>query len=768
MLWLFPVAIWFAGSYFLLGKLGKWSDDYSMTCFSPVTGEWTIAGTSRSMAQGLWRPINQQTAGFLQTTLWHQDRLIHTITAVMHALTAWMLFRFLRRAGVSKHAAAAGGVLFLGAPMGYEVIFWAATIGTTISLLLALAIAMMVMRLGNGHGRWAVFVPVGLVVAFLIACGYEQSATACAAMPLLYLGATDPARGWARRLLGTCGVAAVLGLGCVIYVIGVLTTVSTGMRGSSQTFVDSETIGRQARGVYSGFRRRMYLERFAAGAWEEGLWRLAQMPVRTGIAATLLALGGFGWVRWWAMGGTGEAGGSTIAANEARPERSGVGRWWLLAFAVAAFFLAFLPIIAIRNQGVESRLIYWPAACVAIMITVLLDWVLERLRAPAVPRIAARVSRGMLGASVAGAAIMGCVLLIGVQSVWMKRSKMDRDGIAQLKTLMPDPKKGTVFVSVGQRDKPVRTGSFYFDGFATGVWHLAWTPIPALRIGYKREDVFGISCAAWTNGMDVENVHERGLLTWPRRWVWGKSPDAEGRHVLEWERIVPIRLDPEGRVEMASAIVLELPDGRDVTRPVERVAALGGSAGEGITVRMGCDVMPGMPGIKKVTGWAWRGADGKGGERGAGEGVQFTRSWCWEITHPAARMAVRGTGWIPGDWSRMSTENAAPAAANGKPRVLHFRVTAAPEARMAGRQKGAKQSEGAAVEVYLNGAAEPAARLVVDAKKMEKERRWMDLACPLPEVGGGDGKTRVEVRIAPVDGMKPTYIWVSPGAVVEE
>lgn len=755
--WVFPFAVWLAGSYFLLGKLGKWSDDYSMMCASKVTGEWTFAGVSKYMWTGMWRPINLQTAGYLQSVLWTQDRAIHTITAVLHALVAWMLFRFLRRAGISAHAAAGGAVLFLGAPMAYEVIFWAPTIGALIGAITALGLGMLVMRLGDGRMRWGVFAPVGFVLALLIACAYEQPATACGAMPLLYLGASDPARGWRKRFMGACGVALVLGLGCLAYVAGVVGTVSAGARGSAQTFVSSETIGMQTVNMLYGLSRRLFLERFAAGAWQEGLWRIAQTPVWTGVVALLLAVGAVMWVRWWMRG---DYAPKTTAETQTT---RGVGRWWMILFAVAGFLLAFLPILAIRGQGVESRLLYWPLICLTIVAAVCTDWVIV---------CAARwkggwAVRAVAGAAVAGGAVVGCVLLVGVQSAYAKRSRMDIRAIADMRAQLPDPAPGTVFVSVAHRDRAVQTGSAYFDTFMWGIWQIPWAALPAVQLGYQREDLWAISNAPWTSGMDVDSVTEHGVLTRPGRWAWGKAPDAQGRQMIGWERIVPVRLDADGRPTIASTVVLELPDGRDLVKRLPQADKLVPTGEKELRVRMGCDVAPPAQGaavsrIEPVSGWRWVLSGGKDDFP-----VEMARHFCWEVTHRGVRMTPdRGQGGAGAARSRMATEVRGSTAEIR--RVLHLRVTSVPGVL---KKKNIKPApDGTMLEIFINGADKPATSVLVDARALERERRWMDVACELPRIDAtkGDGMVRIEVRVSRKEGMWPADVWVTSGAVVAE
>jgi hypothetical protein len=81
-LWAFPALLWFLATFFLLGDLGLWNDDWMYVQRIPETG--AVRSLVLDQEVHYWRPLYRVLQPTLATLLWKHQQLHHLIGAVSH------------------------------------------------------------------------------------------------------------------------------------------------------------------------------------------------------------------------------------------------------------------------------------------------------------------------------------------------------------------------------------------------------------------------------------------------------------------------------------------------------------------------------------------------------------------------------------------------------------------------------------------------------------------------------------------------------------
>src|SRR5262245_29281979 len=127
---LFPVALWFLATFFLLGDLGKFTDDWYYVQRVPETGRIESLVSARPLH--FWRPLYRVIVPSLITVFWKADWVVHLISAVAHGAVAWLLWRLMRELRVPGPGAAIGALFFLVWPSHFEPVFWMCALPTVL------------------------------------------------------------------------------------------------------------------------------------------------------------------------------------------------------------------------------------------------------------------------------------------------------------------------------------------------------------------------------------------------------------------------------------------------------------------------------------------------------------------------------------------------------------------------------------------------------------------------------------------------------------
>ncbi len=594
---LLPVLLFSVGSFWLLGDLGKWLDDYGFHKRDPETGGFAWSALVHTGWTGFWRPLHLLLASDLQTVFWRHDWASHLVCAALHGVTSLLLWRTLRAMGVSARAAGAAALFFLTVPSAYEVIFWPSTIGTSVGTGVLLVVWLLMARFARGGGWWIVIAMT--VLAFMIPCWYEQPATALAGLPLVFLAAVPRGLPLRRRVVRALVPTAACGVMCVVYLALMGATVSG--RGGAQSFTPVSRLGNKARMVVDQASDCLLMRRFLPGAVTEGWNRIWSAPVMAAGLVVLLGVGGWAWAGWWARAKDG----AVPPASDQPPVHDGAAgvparSALLVLLGAMVFALAWLPAVAIETQWVVPRLCYVSLVGVAVAGAGMLDLVGAAVGRR---RRARAVYWSVVAACVLAGAPSGAVALVGVQSAMQKRYRMDQNELSQLKELIPAPAARTMFMPLRLENWPVHTGSARFDSFARGVWELSWSANTAPKFLYRRKDVFGLSNNRWTE-LPISDVTEGGFL-YSAGWLGAEFPlEQRNKHRVPWDGVVPFVVGADGRIQLVRTLALARPDNRDLrlTFPqVEEAAARGAPT----IPEFGADVPGGVAGLDPIAGWRW-------------------------------------------------------------------------------------------------------------------------------------------------------------------
>lgn len=526
----FFVLLWWLGCFYLHGDLGRYSDDWSLAIIDPITREpvWGSWPFERSY---FWRPLLQLYLHYMLQVLWHSMWIFHLCNVLWHGATAVLVYVLSRRLTGSRQGAAAAGLLFLLFPFQYEVIFWSTAMTTGIPTGLWLLLALWFTRFARGGGGGAWGVAGAGVFTFGIACWYEQPGALVGSFPFLYMALRKAGEPLGRSALRLAGLLAACGAGLLIYILLLRATAPASVRGGAQSFVTLSEAPARFKEMWVGLTFS-YTSRLADAFIGGLLAGWARLGSAWGMAAvgTVAVAGGLLLQVWMR---------ERPARGPGHETRTG----WLLAFAVSAIVCAWIPVLLIRGQIVEPRMMYAASVGLCIGVAVLLGML---LRASEGWRFGGLV-RGSTGVLVVLGAWMGAVSLVGWQSSMQARTRADAAQTQQLANLYADVPPGTVFVAVRDDFRAGKTGRGFFDLVLLSWVATSWTTTPALQQAFGRDDVFATTSNHWV-APPFADVTEHGLrFTTGLPAAAGKA-DPAGGIWLEWARVIPYAISAEGKV----------------------------------------------------------------------------------------------------------------------------------------------------------------------------------------------------------------------------
>lgn len=714
-LWLFPMMVWFVGSFFLLGDLGKTNDDYAAHWRDPVTGGFAWGDLLRYPWWFFWRPVHVHLVYTLQTLLWNHDWANHLFSAMMHGLACVSAWHFLKDAGVRSWIAAAALVLLLCAPQGFEAIFWPATVSTSIGAAGLFLAAKIVLRYSQGRhrpsGRWVL---AGLGV--LVPCCYEQPAAAMSMLPLVYIA------GMLDRERRSAGVRAMSIGRHAIRMIGLLTPVAIGISSYLVLYgmtVRHDPFARESQIVLAeGFWPRMrslaewllYMLDPTSGfrsAWATGVSRLASARAwEVGVLA-MAAVGGVAWVvamgRGWSRG----------ARPEADVQKTGRACLVLIAlFLVAAMAMALVPVIAIQGAGLSSRLSSLLVMCMVLCFAALGEAIARSVS----HRASAMVIRNALLGAVVLASGWCCVVLIGIQAMYQQRHATDMASLRDLVDRLPDPAPGTIFVPMKLKAKLPANPGARTKVPIENIWQSPWAINTMIKHAYRRADVHAATIYFHNQSMAIIRLGPTTRMNWSH-YFW-KLPTP--RMVDEFagftpQQFVPIQVNERGLVDSIDRVLAMKPGGEEFEFVVrQRLRQRRGDA-QPAEVRVAVPIDDGGEWLRH---WTWA-----SGSR-SGTRVKFGRAQAFGAAELGARMhpPTPGVRISEGETDAMITE----LRASDRAATIVFWATF-------DEQTIDLSAKGDGVELIwsIDGEGE-IARATIDPKLVQRERRWVRVAVEVP------------------------------------
>jgi hypothetical protein len=290
---LFPLALWFLATFFLLGDLGKYNDDWFYLLRDPTTGDIQSLYLDRELQ--FWRPLYRLAVPSLMTLLWHAVWLNHLISAAAHGALALLLWRLLLTLRVPRAGAAIASLFFLVWPSYFEAVLWLCSLPTILSLILVVLAWLLQVRATRVKlGAWTL--PVIFLLFFASACFNEQAASALAALPFLSLAAAPadrPRRSvFLRSLVPTAFAAASLLLYVAIHH-------SLGLRppatDRASLFSSAAKMPAQLVGTLNWAKVQFTSIDFLERAFSAGLATLAAHPFRAAAIGAALAMSLLPW-----------------------------------------------------------------------------------------------------------------------------------------------------------------------------------------------------------------------------------------------------------------------------------------------------------------------------------------------------------------------------------------------------------------------------------------------------------------------------------------
>lgn len=690
---MFCAVVWALGTLFHGGALGKWCDDYGNYLRDPVSDTFSFAAyTPRLTGRA---PLTYAFHAYAQNVFWHADWVVHAFAAAMHGVNAVLVGLLVRSVLGGWRGAVLAGLVAASWPAGHEAVFWMTGICAVLGPTAALGLMLLYTRFAQGRVGWWFLVP-GVVLAWMIPAFYEQPALVLPVLPLLYLAAARTGEPGIRRVVRGTLAGVVLCVGLVVYLWGMVSTLSPESRGGASSFTTLEQLPAKIAATAGQAWSWMTMQELGRGMVRQGFLEFAAHPASALVWTAALMLAGAGFWRAWTRGPLDQPPAGDEPGVVARR------RWFLGLFALAWAVAMFVPVAAVRDQGVVSRLVYAPGLAAALLVGVVADWL-----APRAGRERGWVVRA-IGAGAIVFAVFGAVALVGAQGGFKRRSEMDIAQWAQLRAAVPDAKPGTLFVPLDLRDWATSTGSRRFDSQFLGVFDFSYTMGRAARAFLGRRDVANLGHNRWRPGGagDFTDADERGLVP---LWDVGLPGEAKGTRV-PWERVVPFVVDARGVVTLVTEVVVDGPGG--VSPPIPTQGAQPGAARKRFRV---------VQTLAEST--RYRGVTGFGRERGPG--LMDVTAW---------RRTARALAMHPPIGSNDEQSRAELAiGASESPRRLVFRATFGPA-----RVRAPERGDGVELVARLEGEqAKELARVAMDPADIGANPRWITFAVDVPAGGAG-------------------------------
>ncbi len=544
------VCVWIPATLFFGGDLGFWNDDYFLCQRNPQTGDadaWRTRTPNpfRAPTDGIlwWRPLHHVFVTTALNLTWTNHRPLYIFGALLHLTNAVLVVALFRRLGRSWQAQAAAGVVFLAWPAAFEIFQWASAFSTCVAtgLLLGASLAFIAWARGARARHACLFIALACLIPWL----NEQPAGALIAMPALFLAVRrpdEPLRRAAWRIAWPLGVVLAW---CVVYALTTRAWMPTADDSGAIVMTRLRDVPREVRQVTN--RLLQELVRFRTvklGPVRQGWIELKAHPALAA-GSSVLVLGALGAIaRSW------------FAPSPGTPkDREGLGRpagpAWVILAGLLVYVGTAIPIAALPGVLIRPRMVYGTLIGGLLIVLVLGDVATSivartRLRAPWVAYHA--IALAVLAAVTA----FGATSLIGTQSGYHHRGRIDRAGAAALRALIPDPAPNSFFLPLKVEDAPIRSGVGDFDWYYVGPWYWAWSFPTYIKHAYARTDLDAGHWPAPIPLADEGGVRFAGDLRPGLR----DTPGQRGRW-FSWDQVVPIVIEPDGTPRLVLPVVIE-------------------------------------------------------------------------------------------------------------------------------------------------------------------------------------------------------------------
>lgn len=525
-------ALWVLAAAFYAGDIGKTRDDYTWAVNDPATGAVALADLWRLPL--FWRPISLVLVRHLVSLTWEAPWLANLLTAIVHGVFALAVWRWFRSLGFVL-GAGAGALLVLTLPAAYDVMHWPAAMPTALAGMCALAAAALAVRL---RSRGWVRVAVGIAALTFVACCLNEQAAACmGALAILPLAVPT-----SHRIRHASIVGVSIALPCVLYVVIVRLSAPANHRGGASTFVPPSAWPERSVAALSG-------------TWGELLGRPGRHLFLGGLEVGWLNLGALGMALaaiavaaglWWVW--------RTPGWREGEPSPSGP---WVALVGVAWFALGLVPFVLVRTGPIEARHVYLPfvgLVLAGICVLTMLGRLLPRGVSGAGGRIVASV--------VLTAATVAAVSLVGVQTTQRVRYQYDMAEAEAIVDLLPDPQAGAVILIAHAPWREADTGYERYDRRFWSAWQMDHIATAVMRHAYGRDDLFAKHRFSISYGAAAREFSSDGWtigLSDGPAWDGGQWPPR----LIEWNRLLVVRLDEEGAAIPIDRLVLRREGGPD-------------------------------------------------------------------------------------------------------------------------------------------------------------------------------------------------------------
>jgi hypothetical protein len=610
----FPILLLFTAAFFLLGRIGFWSDDYWHNLRDPATLELPRGGLAAlTMRRGFFlRPLFYIIAPLITTLSWSWQWPAHLLMALGHGAVALVLYRLLRRLAVPAAAASAASLLFMLYPVQFEAVLWTAAFPTQLATLLMLWIGHMQIAMARSPRALSWRLPVISSAAFALCCLNEQPAAGIPALPLLYLAAArgpnlpltpGPEPGEAggtgglcpRRVLRPISAALAASLAALLYLfllkrgipaLGILPA-PPGARGAADTLISLSALPSRARGFVRDLLPFILMHDFASGALRAGLATIRTSGIAGAAAIGLLVASAIPWgSRWFAATADREPRATGDPSNPARPSHRSSRLLLAAAFGLAVYIIGFLPPMLIASYTPDSRLLYWPSTGLAIALAALGTVIARAL--PGSPNSRwRRMARAVAAAILCLTLLTWAVSYIGLQSAFRGRWRLDQSQGAALRSAFPDAAPFTFFLPLGSCDRdrrgnlgadPEPPPAARFESHFRPVWEFPWATPKFIKTAFGRDDVrcghappgatlrfergspviYHLPAGHPILGADESGIHYAQRLG-PR------FPAIEGSGSrVPWDRAAPFAIDEAGGIQPVGLIVIQEPGKPDL------------------------------------------------------------------------------------------------------------------------------------------------------------------------------------------------------------
>jgi hypothetical protein len=565
------MCLWLGAALFLGGDYGFWNDDYFIASVDPVTGErtrWIMDQVTpfepRSSPVLTWRPFYNVLLATVSGASWNAPWIAHGINALLHGANALVLAMLLRALGRSWSLVFVGAAFYLTWPIAFETVFWMCAIPTAFSILALLLTLFAFVKWASQAGTHGLFGPVrawavaAVVFAACIPCFNEQAAGAIVALPVLYLSVRPIHERFATSTKRLVPMLLSIGAAYGAYILMVLSNTHGGIGAAGAPTPVGKVLGELLR-IGTDYAHLLGLRFVGTGAVRTGIDAMQLYPVRSALLVIgTVGAGAFAAFYWIRSSPTR----NSPAATVLEPATDGwfVRRVCLVAGVILVAVGSLLPLAMAMGTAVRPRMASVSIIALVILITAGAEWIGEAVRSSWARGVLRWI--GLTGCAVSVG--FGLVSMIGIQRAYQRRAELDAHVAEQLRTTMPNPPAGTVFLPLDVVDFPTRSGTPWFDTYFVSPFYWSWGYTGYVQHTYSRRDVFsGFFGHEPARRNDLWLcADERGVLfsgPMPAEFVKSENPvvKAPSKSVwLPWDRVVPFVVSETGKVSLVTNLTI--------------------------------------------------------------------------------------------------------------------------------------------------------------------------------------------------------------------